>query len=168
MNKRFLPESYKQDIYNRLLSLKQNNMSVGEYMREFEQLLFRGGIHEPQEQTMARFLNGLNPLIARKVEIQTYFTLDDVCKLALKVEKRKNKSHFLRSKRVQNLHSSPSFILNPKAPHGLTRARPQLFLHQRNYLRSLRARSALNVKGMDISNVIVLTEGSWPCKRLKK
>ena len=49
MNKRFLPESYKQDIYNRLYSLKQNNMSVGEYMREFEQLLLRGGIHEPQE-----------------------------------------------------------------------------------------------------------------------
>jgi len=84
-----LSESYKQDIYNRLFSLKQHNMSVGEYMREFEQLLLRGGIHEPQEQTVAWFLNGLNPLIARKVELQTYFTLDDIFKLALKVEKRR-------------------------------------------------------------------------------
>jgi len=87
MNKRFLPESYKQDIYNWLFSLKQYNMSVGEYMREFEQLLLSGGIHANQEQTVARFLNGLNPLIAKKVELQTYFTLDDVFKLALKVEK---------------------------------------------------------------------------------
>jgi len=49
MNKRFLPESYKQDIYNRLFSLRQNNISVGEYMREFEQPFLRGGIHDPQE-----------------------------------------------------------------------------------------------------------------------
>lgn len=44
MNKRFLPEIYKQDTYNRLFSLKQNNMSMGEYMREFEQLILRGDI----------------------------------------------------------------------------------------------------------------------------
>jgi len=68
-------------------SLKQNKLSVSEYMREFERLLLRSGIHETEEQTMARFLNGLNPLVAKKVKIQTYFTLDDVCKLALKVEK---------------------------------------------------------------------------------
>ena len=61
-------------------------MSVSQYTREFEQLLLRGGIHEPEEQTVARFLNGLNPLIARKVDLQTYVTLDDVFKLALKVE----------------------------------------------------------------------------------
>ena len=83
MNKRFIPESYKQYIYNRIFSLKQNNMSMSEYMREFEQLLWRGDIHEPQKQTLARFLNGLNPLIASKMELQTYFTLDDVFKLAL-------------------------------------------------------------------------------------
>jgi len=72
-------------------------MSVGKYMREFEQLLLRGAIHEPQEQTVARFLNGLNPLIATKVELETYFTLDDVFKLALKVEKRrKEKKVFTR------------------------------------------------------------------------
>ena len=53
-------------------------MSMGEYMREFDQLLLRGGIHKPQEQTVAWFLNGLKPLIARKVELNTCFTLDDV------------------------------------------------------------------------------------------
>ena len=32
---RVFSESYKQDIINRTFSLKQNNLSVGEYMREF-------------------------------------------------------------------------------------------------------------------------------------
>ena len=59
-----------------MFSLKQNNLSMSEYMREFKQLLLRS---ESYEQTMARLLNGLNPLIARKVEIQTYVTFDDVC-----------------------------------------------------------------------------------------
>ena len=45
----FLPESYKEDIYNRIFSLKQNNMSMREYMREFKKHLLRGDIHEPQE-----------------------------------------------------------------------------------------------------------------------
>jgi len=87
VNKWFLPESYKQDMYNPIFSLKQNNISVSECMREFEQLPLRGDIHELQEQIVARFLNGLKPLIARKAELQTYFTLNDVFKLALKVEK---------------------------------------------------------------------------------
>jgi len=98
-------------------------MSVGEYMREFEQLLLRGGIHEPQEQTMARFLNGLNPLIARKVELQTYFTLDDVFKLALKVEKRKKeKKVFTKPFPREQVSSKPPFkpFIPPK-PEGTSR-----------------------------------------------
>ena len=118
MNKRFLPESYKQDIYNRLYSLKQNNMSVGEYMREFEQLLLRGDIHEPQEQTVARFLNGLDPLIARKVELQTYFTLDDVFKLALKVEKRKKEKKIFTKPREQVSSFPPFKPFFPPKPEG--------------------------------------------------
>ena len=38
---------------------------------------------------MALFLNGLNPIIAKKVELQTYFTLGDVFKLAFNVKKQR-------------------------------------------------------------------------------
>jgi len=98
-------------------------MSVGEYMKEFKQLLLRGGIHEPQEQTVARFLNGLNPLIARKVELQTYFTLDDVFKLTLKVEKRrKEKKAFTKPFFKEQVSSKPPFkpFSHPK-PKGTSR-----------------------------------------------
>ena len=36
---------------------------------------------------MARFLRGLKPSIAEKVDIQPYWSFEDVCKLAIKVEK---------------------------------------------------------------------------------
>ena len=85
-------------------------MTVGEYMREFEKLLLRGGIHEPQEQTVARFINELNPLIGRKVELQTYFTLDDVFKQALQVKKRKKeKKIFTKPFPKEQASSKPPF-----------------------------------------------------------
>jgi len=60
---------------------------VEEYLREFEQLQIRSGIEEEPEQTMARFLRGVEPSIAEKVDIQPYWSFEDVCKLAIKVEK---------------------------------------------------------------------------------
>ncbi|VVB10139.1 unnamed protein product [Arabis nemorensis] len=42
----------------------------------------------PQEMTIVRFVHGLNEEIASKVELQPFWTLDDVKKLAIKVEKQ--------------------------------------------------------------------------------
>jgi len=36
---------------------------------------------------MARFLRGLNPTIAEKVDLQPFWSFEDLCKLAIKVEK---------------------------------------------------------------------------------
>jgi len=72
---------------------------------------------------VALFLNGPNPLIARKVELQTYFTLDDVFKLALKVEKRrKEKRIFTKPFPTEQTSSKPPFkpFIHPK-PEGSSR-----------------------------------------------
>jgi len=60
---------------------------VEEYIREFEQLQIRSGIEEEPDQTMARFIWGLEPSVAEKVDLQPYWSFKDVCKLAIKVEK---------------------------------------------------------------------------------
>jgi len=60
---------------------------VEEYIREFEQLQIRSGIKEEPEQMMARFLSDLESSIAKKVDIQPCWSFEDVCKLAIKVEK---------------------------------------------------------------------------------
>jgi len=38
MGKRFLPATYKQELYLRVTSLQQDSMKVNEYIREFKQL----------------------------------------------------------------------------------------------------------------------------------
>jgi len=88
MDKRFLPATYKQDLYLRVTSLQQGNIKVEEYIREFEQHQIRCSLREEPEQTIARFLKGLNPTILDKVELQPFWTFKDACKLAVKVEKQ--------------------------------------------------------------------------------
>ena len=49
MNKRFLPDNYKRDLYLRVSSLNQGCLSVEAYIRAFEQLQIRSGIEEEPE-----------------------------------------------------------------------------------------------------------------------
>ena len=48
----------------------------------------RANIEEDSEDTMARFLNGLNPETRDVVELQEYVALDDLLHRALRVEKQ--------------------------------------------------------------------------------
>jgi len=71
---------------------------VEKYIHEFEQLQIRSGLEEEPNQIMARFLRGLDPSIAEKVDLQPYWSFEDVCKLATKVEKySKNKWNYAGS-----------------------------------------------------------------------
>jgi len=49
MNKRFLSDGYKRDLYLRVSSLNEGRISVEEYIREFEQLKTRTGLEEELE-----------------------------------------------------------------------------------------------------------------------
>jgi len=87
MDKMFLPATYKQGPYLKVTSLQQGIMKVEKYIREFEQMQIRCALREEPEQTIARFLKGLNSDILKKVELQPFWTFKDACKLAVKVEK---------------------------------------------------------------------------------
>ena len=47
----------------------------------------RVGLDEEPELKIARFIKGLSPSIANKVDLRPYLSFDDVCHLAIKVEK---------------------------------------------------------------------------------
>ena len=82
----FLPPNYLQNNYSSLHHLTQGSMSIEEYTREFEKLLIKCDLQEAEEQTIVRYLGGLDPKHAHVVELQSYTTLYEVCILAHKVE----------------------------------------------------------------------------------
>ena len=84
IDKRFLLCSYKQELY----LISQENLKVKEYISEFEQLQLKVGLNKDDKLAIARFINRLSPSIANKVTLQLYLTFDDVCNLAIKVERQ--------------------------------------------------------------------------------
>jgi len=64
-------------------------MSVEEYTREFEQLLIKCDLKEDEEQTLVRYLGGLDERISNVVELHPYTTLDELSSLSHKVELQK-------------------------------------------------------------------------------
>jgi hypothetical protein len=88
LTRKFLPVHYYQDNFLQLQNLRQKNLSVEEYTREFEKLMMKCDIHEKEEQTIARYLGGLNTDIAHPVQLQQYWSVEDVIRLALRVEKQ--------------------------------------------------------------------------------
>ncbi|GJZ99408.1 reverse transcriptase domain-containing protein [Tanacetum coccineum] len=85
---KFLPINYRQDAFFEYHSLMQNNSSVEQFIADFDRLRMRCGADEDEEQVIARFLDALRPDIADIVQLQQFWTLDDVFRLALKVEKQ--------------------------------------------------------------------------------
>ena len=62
-----------------------------EYIREFEYLMLRFDINEPEEQTIARFLEGLKRELADAIQSQPFWTFNDVRKLASTIEQKQMK-----------------------------------------------------------------------------
>ena len=96
MRKRFVPQHYYRELYNRLQRLIQGARSVDEYYQEMEMAMIRVNLEEDKEATMARFLSGLNREVANLVELHHYVDLEDMVHMAIKVErqlKAKNKAN---------------------------------------------------------------------------
>uniref|UniRef100_A0ACD6ATB4 Uncharacterized protein n=1 Tax=Avena sativa TaxID=4498 RepID=A0ACD6ATB4_AVESA len=78
MRRRFVPEHYKRDMHNKLQQLTQGTKSVDEYYKEMELLMIRTKTREDPEATMSRFFNGLNLEVQDRVEMVTYYDLQDL------------------------------------------------------------------------------------------
>ena len=103
LHKKFLPVNHRQDAFLEYHALKQGTLTVEEYILEFERLRMRCGTDEEEEQVIARFLGGLRSDIADAVQLTQYYSFDDVCRLASRVEKQlKARGRFTTSRPNQS------------------------------------------------------------------
>ena len=70
MRARFMHTHYTHDLFKKLQLLKQGTKTVEEYYQEMEISMIRADVKEDDEQTMARFLNGLNHPIKKIADFQ--------------------------------------------------------------------------------------------------
>ncbi|XP_038691133.1 uncharacterized protein LOC119989586 [Tripterygium wilfordii] len=65
LSKKYLPKNYRALKFRELLNLRQDRSSVDEYAHRFHDLSVRSGVTEDEEQTVTRFINGLNEEIKK-------------------------------------------------------------------------------------------------------
>ncbi|KAK1595418.1 hypothetical protein QYE76_007718 [Lolium multiflorum] len=90
MHARFVPTHYETDLFNKLQKLKQGTKTVEEFFKEMELTMMRANIQESENQTIARFFNGLNYPIKRIVEFQQYSNMVELVHQASKAERQVN------------------------------------------------------------------------------
>ncbi|KAK6931403.1 Retrotransposon gag domain [Dillenia turbinata] len=106
-----ISEHYRQDNFLKLHNLRQIDLSVEEYTIEFELLLLKCDVVESKEQTIARYLGGLNEEIGNAVRLQPYYSFNDVRKLAVIVEKQQktfSKSRFKSTQKSSSFNQGTS------------------------------------------------------------
>ncbi|KAK1684360.1 hypothetical protein QYE76_045208 [Lolium multiflorum] len=119
MHTRFVPTHHKRDLYNKLTQLKQSFKSVEEYYKEMHMTMMSANVDEREEQTMERFLNGLNIPIKSIVEFLTYKNMVELLHQATRAERQvredlasaKSKNFFA----ARNATNSSSSIKNTSA-----------------------------------------------------
>ena len=90
MQKRFIQETYQQEVYLKYFIFKQDNLFVPNYTRKFEFLMLKCDIKESEPQKIARYIGGLKESTLDVIYFQPYWTFNDVCKLANNVEKQQH------------------------------------------------------------------------------
>ncbi|GJX68055.1 putative CCCH-type zinc finger family protein [Tanacetum coccineum] len=88
LRKKFLPDGYLQEAFLQLHDFAQRDLSVADYTEEFDHLMLKYDIAEPEEQTIARYLRGLRKEIYDVVILHPFISYNDVYKLATKVKKQ--------------------------------------------------------------------------------
>ena len=112
---KFLPIKYRQDAFFEYHSLMQNNSFVEQFIVDFDRLRMRCGADEDEEQVIARFLGQLRLDIVDVVQLQQFWTLGDVFRLALKVEKQlSNKTRSAPTRPPPSVRNSAPTVSNPR------------------------------------------------------
>ena len=75
---KYVPPHHKSDLYQKLQGLTQGTKSVDEYCKEMELAMMRADIEENEEAAMARFVGGLQRVIAHRVELHHYNDIEDM------------------------------------------------------------------------------------------
>ncbi|XP_019082606.1 PREDICTED: uncharacterized protein LOC104704607 [Camelina sativa] len=94
---RYVPDHYQRDIQKRFRKLSQGTWTVDEYFEEFEKLMNSLELEESSESLMAQFIDGLQELIARKVETSNYNSLHEQLHKAVQVEQQIQRKMSLRN-----------------------------------------------------------------------
>ena len=116
----------------------------------------RVGLNEDNELTIARFIKGLSPSIAHKVELQPYLSFNDIFHLAIKIEKQlKGRKPFATPSPHRPQSTPKSFLSYNK---GDTIPTPTKTIDKG---KGIASESPKGLGGKSASNAMVMDTSKW-------
>ena len=96
LQEKYIPPSYKSQLFSTMINLKQMTLSVAEYSAKFEEPKLRCSEFHAEDQfsICTRFVNGLRFDIQMMVKLHAPHTIEDAYQKALEVEKFNRPSSF--------------------------------------------------------------------------
>ena len=96
LQEKYIPPSYKSQLFSNVINLKQMTLSVVEYSAKFEEPKLRCSEFYVEDQFVVytHFVNGLRFDIQRMVKLHAPHTIEDAYQKALEVKKFNKPSSF--------------------------------------------------------------------------
>ncbi|KAF5448338.1 hypothetical protein F2P56_028883 [Juglans regia] len=88
LKEKYLPIDYEQVMFEEMLQLRQETLTVNQYTDRFHELTIRSKVVENEQQTLARYLTGLCNDLRKEMLIARLLNVDEAYQLALRVEKQ--------------------------------------------------------------------------------
>jgi hypothetical protein len=88
LKEKYLPIDYEQMMFEEMLQLRQGTLTVEQYTDKFHELTVRSKIIETDQQTLARYRNGLHGELYKEMLIARLITVEEAYQLALRIEKQ--------------------------------------------------------------------------------
>ena len=115
LQEKYIPPSYKSQLFSTMINLKQMTLSVGKYSAKFEEARLRCSEFHAEDQfsICTHFVNGLKFDIQRMVKLHAPHTVEDAYQKALVVKKFNRPSSFAHIVSPSHSPCHQTVILGP-------------------------------------------------------
>ncbi|XP_057543321.1 uncharacterized protein LOC130821549 [Amaranthus tricolor] len=109
LRRKYVPRNYRQQLYMKWGTLRQDNRTVSDYIQEWERLSVVCDTNETEEMKVGKFIGGLREDLRKKLELIPNLTFGLACSNALTLEKYSKKKSSMGS-----TYNRPVRSYNPK------------------------------------------------------
>jgi len=150
LKEKYLPIDYEQMMFEEMLQLRQGSLTVDQYTDRFHELTVRSRIAETDQQTLARYRNGLRGELYKEMLIARLIMVEEAYQLALRIEKQLGNTI---GRKVMPIEGKPGHSTNfsiQNHTHHMTDREAQYWENKEEKQRlQVMVHSATNVKGLD-------------------
>lgn len=91
LRRKYMPPTYKQNLFVQWSTLRQGTRTVSEYIQEWEKVSVLCEVNEPEDMRLGKFIGGLREDLREKLEVLQNLTIESAFSSALSMKNMQRK-----------------------------------------------------------------------------